>query len=335
MNYIVFDLEWNQSTRLPNRRSAHTIIEEILEIGAIKLNDDFKAIERFSALIKPQVIPSLSQITGKLLRLTPDELEQAQLFPAVMQQFLTFCSDEPYMFCTWGVMDLTILQKNMEYYGIAPLSNGPLPFFDVQKLFSLSLRKPGVRHTLEAAVDILGLKKKIPFHRAYQDAFYTARVLKVIHSEELLRYVSYDVFHPPIDRNHEVRVVFETYTKYISRCFSDKPSALGDHEVSSTKCYVCHCNLKRKIGWFSANGSIYDALATCPIHGNIKFKLRMKKSSDSRVFVIKTSKFISESQADELGLRQDEVRARRAVRLLRKQQKSLQNRDSIQSADAT
>ncbi|MDR0964691.1 MAG: exonuclease domain-containing protein [Clostridium sp.] len=317
MNYIIFDLEWNQGP-------AQSIMEEVLEIGAIKLNDDFKAIDRFTALVKPQVIPTLSQITGKLLHLTPEDLEQALFFPAVMKQFLAFCtSDTPYMFCTWGVMDLTILQKNMAYYGMAPFSEGPMPFYDVQKLFSLYTKRPGARYTLETAVDSLHLKKKIPFHRAYQDSFYTARILKVIHSESLLQYVSYDTFHPPKDRKHEVKVVFDTYAKYISRCFANKPEALSDHEISSTKCYVCRCNLKRKAGWFSANGHIYYALANCPIHGDIKYKLRAKKSSDSRVFVVKTSKFITATQADELRLRQEIVHSQRAVRLLRRKQKSL------------
>ncbi len=38
MNYIVFDLEWNQAADLKTRRE-NRLLFEIIEIGAIKLNE--------------------------------------------------------------------------------------------------------------------------------------------------------------------------------------------------------------------------------------------------------------------------------------------------------
>ena len=54
MNYIVLDLEWNQS---PSGKiySNKSLPFEIIEIGAVKLNSCFKEIGRFSELIKPRV----------------------------------------------------------------------------------------------------------------------------------------------------------------------------------------------------------------------------------------------------------------------------------------
>ena len=45
------------------------------------------------------------------------------------------------MFATWGPLDLLELQRNISYYQLIPLSDGPIKFYDVQKLFSLEAIK--------------------------------------------------------------------------------------------------------------------------------------------------------------------------------------------------
>ena len=64
---------------------------------------------------------------------------------------------------------------------------------------------------------------------------------------EFIENYSYDVFHVPQSREDEVKVLFHDYAKYISREFEDKTAAMQDREVSSTKCYLCHKNLKKKM----------------------------------------------------------------------------------------
>ena len=54
MNYIVFDLEWNQSPG-GKRYSNSRLPFEIIEIGAVKLNEKKEIVDSFQRLIKPQV----------------------------------------------------------------------------------------------------------------------------------------------------------------------------------------------------------------------------------------------------------------------------------------
>lgn len=84
----------------------------------------------------------------------------------------------------------------MQYYGMEPLTNKPLPFLDVQKLFSLAFEDGRSRKALEYAVDFLQIEKDIPFHRAFSDAYYTGKVFAKI-PEKICRRVSFDLFHPP------------------------------------------------------------------------------------------------------------------------------------------
>ena len=74
MNYIVFDLEWNQSNTGKDEE-VKTVPFEIIEIGALKLNDNFEITGEFNRLIKPQIYHEMHHITRKLIHLQIEELE--------------------------------------------------------------------------------------------------------------------------------------------------------------------------------------------------------------------------------------------------------------------
>lgn len=305
MNYIVLDLEWNQGSEDQERELAF----EIVEIGAVKLNEQMEQIGQFHGLIRPQIYQELHKVTEELIQLDMETLKDGETFPEVAGRFLAWCSDDqaPFIFCTWGTQDLTELQRNMKYYGMEPLSGGPIPYLDVQKLFSIAYEDRKTRRTLEFAVDYLHIAKDVPFHRAYGDAYYTGKVLARCNDTEVLRNVSYDVYHPPVRREEEIKVQFDTYCKYISRQFADREEAFRDREVMSSKCYICHCNIRKKIKWFSNNGKQYYCLAYCEKHGYLKGKIRVRKTDDDKVYIVKTTKFITEEQAREIEQRREHV----------------------------
>ncbi|MCI8897165.1 MAG: exonuclease domain-containing protein [Lachnospiraceae bacterium] len=295
MNYIVLDLEWNQSSDGKEEESK-LLPFEIVEIGAIRLNSERQMVSEFSELIKPQVYHEMHHITRKLIHLQMDQLEHGRPFAEVAEQFFDWCGKAP-VFCTWGAMDLTELQRNLSYYGMQTLADGPFPFLDVQKLFSIGFEDRKSRRSLEYAIDYLKIEKDIPFHRAFSDAYYTAKVLALL-DQEVLRNYSYDVFHIPKDKQSEIHVQFDTYAKYISRGFADKAQAMEDRTVSSTKCYLCRRSLRRKIRWFTPNGKHYYCVSYCDRHGYMKSKVRMRKSEDKMVYVVKTEKFITEAEVE-------------------------------------
>lgn len=318
MNYIVMDLEWNQSND-GSEEVCKVLPFEIIEIGAIQLNSERKMVSEFSELIRPQVYHEMHHITEKLIHLQMEELEKGHPFVEVMEKFRKWCGEE-YIFCTWGPLDLVELQRNIRYYGLEPLGNGPIAYLDVQKLFSIAYEDRKSRRTLEYAIDYLYLEKDIPFHRAFSDAYYAAKVLAHM-DEQVLRNVSFDVFHLPQTREEEVHVVFDTYAKYISRSFADKAEAMEDKTVISTKCYLCHKNLRKKIRWFSPNGKHYYSVSSCDKHGLMKAKIRIRKTEGDRVYVVKTEKFITPEEMQDIRMKQDKARQQRRERRISKKKK--------------
>jgi len=138
MNYIIFDLEWNQCPSSSAERE-EKLPFEIVEIGAVKLNDNRDMVGEFSELIKPQIYHEMHFITSRLVHLQMEELKKGKPFPEVMKKFLDWCGDDC-VFCTWGALDLLELQRNMAFYNMPPLSDRPLKFYDIQKLFSLLMK---------------------------------------------------------------------------------------------------------------------------------------------------------------------------------------------------
>lgn len=314
MNYIIFDLEWNQSSRSSKEDDeGKNLPFEIVEIGAVKLNENRDMVSEFSELIKPQIYDEMNYITSKLIHLQMEQLKKGKPFEEVMNQFLEWCGEDV-IFCTWGPLDLLELQRNMTYYHMEPLTDRPLKYYDIQKLFSIAYEDKKSRRTLEYAVDMLGIHKDIPFHRAFSDAYYTAQVFDMIEDPEVLKLFSYDTYVLPRTKREEIVVKFPDYRKTITRVFKDKTELLADKEVQEVRCFKCDRNLKKKVNWFTSNGKHYYAVASCFMHGNVKSKIRIRKAEDGGVYAVKTDKCISSEDARKIKEKAKAVRQEKAKR---------------------
>lgn len=306
-NYIVFDLEWNQG-EAPVTANDKTLNFEIVEIGAIKLNEKRQKIGEFSRLIKPQVHTQMHKITGRLIHLSMEDLENGDLFQDAAKDFLEWCGKDP-KFCTWGPLDLREFQCNLDFFGLPLLSDRPLAFYDIQKLYSLSFDDGKSRVSLSTAAEERQINLDYPFHRALADAAYTAEIFKLI-NERILKRISFDTYVTPKTKKQEIKIVFDNYEKYISREFDTKEDILENMEIMSTKCYICHKNIRRNIKWFTPNGKHYYAVACCDKHGFMKAKVRIKKAESGRLFVVKTCRFIGPDEVEEMKSKQRKVKKR-------------------------
>lgn len=309
-NYVVFDLEWNQS---PDGKdcSNERIPFEVIEIGAVKLDGQFQILSEFHKLVRPEIYKEMHFKISEVTHMTMEELKgRGEAFPDVMQEFAEWCGKD-YIFCTWGSMDLAELQKNIDYYEIPNPFAWPLFYFDVQKLYSLLYGDGKMKSSLDMAVAELNLLEERPFHRALDDAYYTAKVMGAIEFEEIKDYLSLDYYRIPQTREEEIYMEFPSYSKYVSRVFETKEDAIADKAVTDMVCYRCKRMLRKKIRWFSSNQKFYFGLAYCPEHGFLKGKIRMKKTGDGKVFVVKTLKLVGEDGADMIYQKREEIRKRR------------------------
>ena len=105
MNYIVFDLEWNQCPYGKGQENER-IPFEIIEIGAVKLNSERQIIDQYQVLIQPRVYKKLHHRTREIIQMDMKLLEREGIpFYRAVKEFLKWCGEDA-LFCSWGNSDL-------------------------------------------------------------------------------------------------------------------------------------------------------------------------------------------------------------------------------------
>ena len=127
MNYIVMDLEWNQSAKGKQFSEDHFPFE-IIQIGAAKVNEKLDIVDEWQCTIKPQVYTKLQNTVKKILGITENDLANGTDFVSGVTEFLEWCGED-YTFVTWGSMDITELRRNMKFYDVP--ENFPKPLLSV------------------------------------------------------------------------------------------------------------------------------------------------------------------------------------------------------------
>ncbi len=312
MNYVVFDLEWNQcpygkdfeNPRLPF---------EIIEIGAIKLDAQKEYVDTFHALIRPTVYKKLHFQTSRVIGIREEDLRKGRPFREVVKEFFAWCGSDV-RFCTWGTLDLMELQRNLAYYRMGNLLPGPILYEDVQKLFAIAYETRKVRRALSYAVDFLELPEDGGFHFAREDAAYTARVLQRIPDEVIRDNYSIDCFRNPKSREEEIHLRYPDYEKFISREFSSKEELMAS-DVAEMTCFTCGKKIRRKIRYFSdGGGRNHLGVGLCPEHGYVKSKIRVREAADGKFYAIRTTKHIGEEEMLDIRKKQAFLRLKRQNR---------------------
>lgn len=319
-NYIILDLEWNQA---PRGREIKSMPFEIIEIGAVRLDENKTETDRFDALIKPQVYKTMHSINTMITNITMEELSDQPDFNTVYQSFINWCGDQTeFIFCTWGDMDLTELQRNIRHFNEPALSNGPMMFLDIQKLYSIYNGNPRLKTSLENAADELGINDGTPFHRAINDAHYTAKIFKKICSPELEKKVSYNLFNTPSDKADEIHAYFDTYSKYVTRSFPDRFKLLKEKDIWKNECYICRKEAETRLDWFSTRPKTFLNLSSCPEHGLLRSIISIKKDEASRLYAIKITHSASDEEVSQMEEKAKEYFRKNHKRLHGHDQKS-------------
>ncbi|MBR5348053.1 MAG: exonuclease domain-containing protein [Lachnospiraceae bacterium] len=295
MHYIVFDLEWNQSPS--PALSLPELPFEIIEIGAVKLDKNGRIVSRFSELVRPSAYPSVNPIIKKVTKLDNAQLKCAPEFSSACADFLEWCGEDP-VFCTWGSGDLTVLRSNMDYYGLEYEFHSPLTYYDVQKLYSLQFGDGKERLSLETAVEQLSLPHADDFHRALQDAYYTACVWQKLDLKRVGAYLSVDYYALPAEGEFW-NFDFGTYTKMVTGVYDTKAAAMAEDEICRVRCSRCGDYCDMLVPWFAVSSRYYLTLADCLTHGKMQAKLRWK-SLPVGVFAAKTVKPANKERAEKV-----------------------------------
>ncbi|MBR2256174.1 MAG: exonuclease domain-containing protein [Blautia sp.] len=300
MDYIVFDLEWNQNP--DHRRRPNMMLPfEILEIGAVKLDEELRETDTFHRLIKPAIYHRIDDSIRRVTHMDMRELKHGIPFPDAAEEFISWCGED-FRFCTWARQDVMELQRNMRYYHMLDLLPGPVVYYDVQKLASLTFEDGKERRSLEHMVDFLELSKDKNFHRALADAVYTARVFAHVNRRYLIGYESIDSYQNPKEKWEEFIYTSGDREKYITREFGNRDRLVHDKGVHRMRCPVCK-KFTKSAHWTAINSKVYLCLTACAEHGSVEGRLRIRKTDQDRYYAERTLRLITQDEEKELRAR--------------------------------
>jgi inhibitor of KinA sporulation pathway (predicted exonuclease) len=201
MHYIIYDLEFNQkntnleeidnSSKETESNNGSNIPFEIIQIGALKLDENFQTLSTFNSLIKPTVYKSIHPYVENLTKITASKVASCKKFIDVHNDFLNFLGDDDIILCVWGIGDVKELFKNLKFYNLS--TSYISKYIDVQRYASKYLKAPkGSKIGLRNAIDILNIPIIGEFHDALNDAYYTAEVFKHIYNER----IEHEIYNP-------------------------------------------------------------------------------------------------------------------------------------------
>ncbi len=182
MNYIILDLEWDSTFFKEQKR----FINQILQIGAVKLDPNFDIVDTFEVTVKSAIS---NRVTGRFARLTgiTNEVMRAGVpFGEAVKQYNDWVGDDA-VTMTWSNSDLYTIISNED-----DLLDGVRfkieKYLDLQKFIQNEMYLKGYTDknqvSLSLAAEFLKVETdNIDFHTAKDDSLVAAYLLKKCYNE--------------------------------------------------------------------------------------------------------------------------------------------------------
>lgn len=288
MAYIVFDMEWNQPmcASQPQRgRNGVKLSGEIMQIGAVRLEENGEIGGSFSLCVKPHFYRRLNKRVRELTGITKEELMAADEFPAVFAQFDAFCGENPVLL-TWGFDDVPILRQNLIAWGLG--TEICETSYNLQTIFNTQTDGGRDQRSLAFALEYYGIVPELEAHDALHDAYHTALVAG--HLDLKGGIAAYGGGSSGALWEHPLST--DSFYPY-----ENKRAAFADKRLTVICCPHCKAELQTA-KWVTKGGNFYVATAKCAEHGEfigrIKFSHATKETLSAVRNIFKGSKYATE-----------------------------------------
>lgn len=176
--HIVIDFEMNPVDG--KREDAHLLPKsEIIQIGAVKLDEDYNVIDSFNAFVCPQLNDKITKHITQITGITTEQVGNAEGLESVLQDFSRWIGEENSRIYAWSKNDLMQLREECAYKGIA-IPDNMGKWIDFQAVYGVLTRlsRRGRKISLTAAAERFCIDvDKQKLHGALYDAELTTKLL--------------------------------------------------------------------------------------------------------------------------------------------------------------
>ena len=186
MNYIIVDFEMNSVAR-GYKEERKICRMEIIEIGAVIMDENFLVLGEFKTLVKPQYNDSIGKTYETLTGISTHMVKDAPTFAIAYEMFVSWCESygKEYEVYAWSENDYNQLVAEMKLKGYCNKEkmNPLLKWFDFQKEYTEKLGLERII-SLKKAMNYAGVDFKGHMHDALCDAKNTAELFAIVRDEE-------------------------------------------------------------------------------------------------------------------------------------------------------
>lgn len=197
--HIVLDLEMNPVSK-EHKNAYENLRQEIIEIGAVKLDEHLEIVDTFDCFVKPEFNYQITPYINKLTGIKSSSAMNAESFATALKDFEAWIENgADTRIYSWSDNDLIQLKTECEFKAVAFPKNMKR-WLDFQKVFPrlMNLSNKGKHLALSEAIKYFDIEidsKKV--HSALYDAEITSKLLVPVLNGEYKQQVKcvYDFTH--------------------------------------------------------------------------------------------------------------------------------------------
>lgn len=178
MVHVFLDFEMNPIPR-KNTEARAVVHSEIIEIGAVKMNEDYQVTERFDQFVRPVYNTIIYDIT-KLTGITQADVAEAPVLAEALAAFAGWIGEGPVRIYSWSDTDRRQLEKECSLKAIE-IPRQFRRWMDFQRVYTrlMGLSKRS-RLSLANAMGSVEQAFEGAAHRAVDDAENSASLLTLV-----------------------------------------------------------------------------------------------------------------------------------------------------------
>lgn len=280
MGYVVLDMEWNQAmsshSAIFNKLPIH-LRGEVIQIGAVKLTEDFKPGEEFQIDVRPVYFRKMHFKVEKLTGIDKDRLEGGVGFKEAFDKFRKWCGEDCTLL-TWGSDDKPIMEQNIIIHDLD--WDWISKWINLQVIYNVQTQAGRNQTALSTAMEHFEIEQTRTAHDALGDAYNTALVCSRLNLEEGISGYEQAVAQlstcspDPQSKTGAVPLEHSAVTG-----FQTREQAFTDSRISAPLCPDCGEPLRCK-RWINQGDRRYMALCSCKLHGKFFLRIRFRSTEE-------------------------------------------------------
>ncbi len=280
MEYIVLDLEWDSAYFVPEKR----FINQILQIGAVKLDDDFRVVDTFERTVKSAISKRVTGRFSALTGITNEDMRNGVPLYTAVKEYNEWVGENA-VTMTWSDSDLYTVLEN-ERCLLKGVRFKIENYLDLQTFIQNEMRIRGFEINSQISLSAAATTLQVTLdgydmHTAKDDSLVCAKLLKKCYNKER--------FEALIKNTGETKLFDRLSFKPIY--VNDINSKLIDKSYLEFCCDVCNNRLIRKSKWNYKNRWFVARFECLDCKKKFLCRVSVRQNYDSTTVKRKLSEF--------------------------------------------